>query len=67
MMHTATIVWIDARDTVPINKRLVLIVHANNWLVDVGCYATTWTSHGEPAKVKYWADFPDAPPPPDYS
>lgn len=67
MIYTAGVTWIDARDTVPINARPVLIVRGKDWSVDVGQHQrTTWHAHGEVAVVIYWADFPDAPPPPNY-
>lgn len=68
-MHSVAVLWIDARDTIPINDRPVLIVLANNWTIDVGRYkdGEGWRCHNVQAEVAYWADYPDTPPPPNYA
>lgn len=66
-MHSVVVIWIRAGETVPTNKRLVLITIARDWDVSVGQYHDgQWTCHGDVVQVAYWADFPDAPPPPHY-
>ena len=66
-MIQSSVVWIRAGDTVPLDKREVLVVLAKDWSVDTAQYRDGyWKVAAIAADVAYWADFPDAPPPPNY-
>lgn len=66
-MMQSSVMWIDASETAPLNNRTVLVVIAKNWEVDTAQYRDgRWMVSAVPASVAYWADFPYAPPPPNY-
>ncbi len=68
-MNDGYVFWHKVDSAVPADDRMVLIVHAQDWRVDVGLYSRhdeMWICDNAPAKVAYWANLPEAPAPPNY-
>ena len=67
-MVQSSVVWIDARKTIPVGIRDVLIVISPSMKVQIGHYNRgEWLPRIDPEEgaIMYWADLPDAPLPRD--